>query len=171
MKILILSDLHRNLTALAGVLMRRRNLDDLIIFLGDGCADFEDMTSDILCPKLIVSGNGETYFGGLSRWEDEAVVNLDGFRIMAMHGHRYGVKEGLDAAIKHASVSGADILLYGHTHIPYEEHIPEKNGVKALHIFNPGSIGAPVEGYPSFGTLEIKNGEILFGHGNYRTDA
>lgn len=170
MKILIFSDLHRNVTPLLSVLRRRRGLDDLCVFLGDGCDDFEDAVSDFGLPTVNVAGNGESCFG-LSRFPEEELLNLDGKRILMLHGHRVGVKSGLGGAVKYAAGRGADILLFGHTHEPCEEYIDDAGLGRPMWLFNPGSIGAPPDGEYSFGTLEIKDGIVLFGHGKYSAES
>ena len=48
--------------------------------------------------------------------------------------HRYGVKGGIGSFEAAARKSGADIALYGHTHIQYHD---TKDG---LHILNPGAL-------------------------------
>jgi predicted phosphodiesterase len=62
---------------------------------------------------------------------------------------------------------GADILVYGHTHVPVEYRLPPAEGGteerKPLILFNPGSIG---DRDGSFGTITVRNGVILCGHGN-----
>ena len=54
---------------------------------------------------------------------------------------------------------GAAIGLFGHTHLPTLE---ERDGVT---LFNPGSIGAPRFGGPSYGLLQLyENGEVKLQH-------
>ena len=86
-----------------------------------------------------------------------------------VHGHRYGVKSGMGALLSHAAARDADIVLFGHTHIPHEECIPvgtEIGGVvltRPMYLFNPGSIGR--SGTPSFGTLSLTKDTVLLSHG------
>ena len=77
------------------------------------------------------------------------------------HGHRYGVKGGLGSLIASAMRKGCDIALFGHTHEPYEEYLPEYR----LWLFNPGSIAEPSHGDPSFGLLTLTPDNVLFSHG------
>jgi len=49
------------------------------------------------------------------------------------HGHRYDVKSDHTALYNMGQLVGADILLFGHTHIPHYEQ------VSAMHVLNPGS--------------------------------
>ena len=80
-----------------------------------------------------------------------------------------GVKSGLGGAIQQAIRREADLLVYGHTHLPTELHLRPEDGradfgvIKPLTVFNPGSIG---DRDASFGTVTIRDGVILCGHGN-----
>ena len=68
--------------------------------------------------------------------------------------------ELIHAAAKEA---GADVLLFGHTHRPHEEYLSEEG----LYLCNPGSIGRPSSGDPSFSILDIlPNGSVCLSHGN-----
>ena len=65
----------------------------------------------------------------------------------------------------------ADIVLFGHTHMPFEMTLGCGNdyGIEIcqpMYIMNPGSIGE----YPySFGNIEIdREGRVLLSHGTLR---
>ena len=72
-------------------------------------------------------------------------------RIFVTHGHAYGVKSGLGRLIDKAESVGADIALYGHS------HIPDLTYMRGISAFNPGSISMPrQEGRRcTYGTIEI----------------
>ena len=99
---------------------------------------------------------------------DEQIINLDGVRIMMVHGHNYGVKMTLTPLINTATENKADIVLFGHTHVPFELTVMPENdrGVmlqKPLYIMNPGSLkdGA------SFGIITVdRSGRVLMSHGS-----
>ena len=59
---------------------------------------------------------------------------LAGKRFFLTHGHLYGVKSDLTRVVYAARERSADILLYGHT------HVPETDYEDGLYILNPGSI-------------------------------
>ena len=169
MNFLIISDSHGNTAGIREVLSRRRGRDDALLFLGDGCRDIDAISEshkDIAV--FSVSGNCDfSDFLSPNKREDELLLTFEGVKILMMHGHKLGVTTGSDSrAADHARQKGADILLFGHTHVKEEIYLPpEKEGDKPLWIFNPGSISRPRDGSASFGTLEIKNGSIIFGHG------
>ena len=58
--------------------------------------------------------------------------------------------------------AGADIALFGHTHLVHEEYDPESG----IYLFNPGSIGEPREGKTSYGILSLAGENVLFSTGN-----
>ena len=78
--------------------------------------------------------------------------NVCGVRLFMTHGHTYYVKQGIGALLKDARRYEADIVLYGHTHIPCCEQ--EGDG---LWVMNPGSCGYYGG---SAGILELTDGKI-----------
>ena len=171
MNFLILSDSHGRAINIERAYERSRELDG-IFFLGDGLSDFDDLYRYKNTPLFCVRGNCDLFssfsFGDV---KDELILHFEEYTVMLMHGHRYGVKDSLSAAIAHAAKAGADVLLYGHTHVPLERRIEageEYCGVtlkKPLYVFNPGSVGTLSAGYFSFGTLTVRRNGLLFGHG------
>ena len=75
----------------------------------------------------VVAGNND-FFGGQS----EFVLDVEGRRIFACHGHRYGVKSGTDRLVRAAKEKLCDVALFGHTH---EAFAGEEEGVL---LINPG---------------------------------
>ena len=102
---------------------------------------------------------------------EEQTVRFGEYNIMMMHGHSRYVKHGISSAAAHAAASGADILLYGHTHERLDKYIPDGEELggtvlkKPLRVFNPGSIGAPHDGRYSFGIITIRGRDVLTSHG------
>ena len=77
-----------------------------------------------------------------------------GKKFFLTHGHRYSVKDGILKLKYKALETGADIVLYGHTHIAkidYEE---------GIWYINPGSAAEPRDGSPSFAIIDI-HGESI----------
>ena len=169
MRLLIVSDSHGRYERLSELLDRQRGIDALI-FLGDGLADLE--RADAYSRGFgvfAVKGNCDSFSLRVRESApEESVINLDGYRILLMHGHTRGVKYGLTNAIYAAREREADILLFGHTHECVEKYIPEGEEYsldKPLRIFNPGSLGASGDGYGYFGLIEIRKNGILMSHG------
>lgn len=163
MKILVFSDSHNNPRNMITALKEHRGTVDLVIHLGDGLGDL-NLCRDLLdgVATATALGNGEAFSRRL--WADvpeEFVISPDGVRLFCCHGHRYHVKLSLAAAAERAREKGADILLYGHTHSPYDGWATAEDGER-IRAFNPGSVGL---GFPaSYGLIEISNGAALTSH-------
>ena len=171
MTYLILSDSHGRPDRISEAI--RRVKPDGILFAGDGLRDFTHCDLKSSCPLWAVRGNCDWMTaplilnGTALTPETEEFLVLDGVRILLTHGHAYGVKGGLGTAIAHAARRDADVLIFGHTHIPLELHVSPDSDCgftvnRPLTVFNPGSLGDRTS---SFGTLTIRGGQILFGHG------
>ena len=122
----ILSDTHRNtqpFEKIATVLSEC----DCIVHLGDVASDAKTLMRLYPEKTYVLAGNND-FFGG----ESEVVLDAEGRRIFACHGHRYGVKSGTERLVAAAKERLCDIALYGHTHEP---EIREEDGVL---LINPG---------------------------------
>lgn len=87
----------------------------------------------------------------------QQLVEIEGVKILMVHGHQYGVKEGLHRVHCLAAEAGARVVVFGHSHVAV---CLEEGGVL---LFNPGSITAPrITGEPpSCGLLEVEKGQIM----------
>ena len=168
MTLLVLSDSHGRPDLIEEAIRRVR--PDGILFAGDGLRDLTRV--ELPCPLWAVSGNCDwlsaplIISGNAFEPQTEELVTVEGIRILLTPGHKDGVKSGPTAAAYRALELGADILVYGHTHVPVEYRLPPAEGGseerKPLILFNPGSIG---DRDGSFGTMTIRKGVILCGHG------
>ena len=144
MLLAVFSDSHGRPGLMRRAVETRR--PDHIVFLGDGLRDAERLGREFpQIPLLRLRGNCD--------WDavdaqESALFELAGVRIFAAHGHRHGVKMGLEGFANSVHCSGAVLGLYGHTHIP---RITETHG---LTLMNPGSVG--YEG--SYGLVRLENG-------------
>ena len=117
-RIFVVSDTHGNARALEKV----KNVmaeSDYVIFLGDGASDvikYRDMLKDKL---YVVDGNCDGNFFG----KKEGVLTVENHKIFYTHGDLYSVKRDLYRLNLKAKETGADVVLYGHTHIAKEESI------------------------------------------------
>ena len=132
MQVLIVSDVHGNDEALQRAL--QDNPQARVVFcLGGGVREYEAArASEPTREFCIVRGNCDWAAGDTP---DAAVREIEGHRVLCLHGHLHGVKQSLLRAAYAARERGADILLFGHTHVPYGEHH------EGLYICNPGSLG------------------------------
>ncbi len=149
LRLLVLSDSHRDYFALVRALRLHREAD-AVFFLGDGEEDFlSPGVQALLTDKKVtaLAGNCDLY----SLLPKEELVLLGGKRIFALHGHTRFVKHGFAMLEEEAEKRRADLVLYGHTHVPRTAY---QNGV---HYLCPGSIHAG-----DYGMVDITDaGEIL----------
>ena len=170
MRLLVFSDSHGSTRGMLEAFRRQTPPPDAVAFLGDGLrdvayCDFGDV------PIYAVEGNCDVsaLFYPVNATE-ELVITLGGKRFFMAHGHMFGVKHDLFRIVAAAAAREADVVLFGHTHMPFEKYYPageNELGVflkKPLYLFNPGSVG----GYGgSFGTVTVdKSGAVLLSHGS-----
>lgn len=151
MKLIVFSDSHGNYWNMKRVAELHPDAE-AFIFLGDGLSDTDYAFANVSVPVILVKGNCDWNSG--SGAVNECVLDMDGKKIMCMHGHLHGVKGGLSDAAEYAAARCVDLLLYGHTHIAFESR------ERGVVLFNPGSIRKG-----SFGVVNIEKGQILCSHG------
>ena len=151
MKVLIVSDTHRNEDNLIKALENEKNLD-LLIHCGDVEGAEYEIENYAGCKTLFVAGNND-YFSGLSR---EVETQIEDLRVWVTHGHNYYVNANPEYIKKEARARKMDIVMFGHTHRPVVEQ------AKDLVVINPGSLTYPrQEGRrPSYAVLETENSTI-----------
>lgn len=151
-RILVFSDSHGEPKEMKKII---ENMPDVsaVIHLGDLNRDIqflEDTFFDF--PIYGVQGNND--FSGA--YPNEKMLQIDGKNIFITHGHYY--LSGWDPTpLKSApATEEADLILFGHTHIAEEEHFEGKI------LANPGSISRPKTGAPSYGVIEIEDGNLRY---------
>ena len=172
MKLVVFSDVHGRSDRVLELLKLHRNAD-AFLFLGDGIRDLPNEIHTLTPCFAGVRGNCDFSWEKSSDFSlsEELLLNFGSYTVMMTHGHLYGVKSGMDSAIRCAAERRADVLLYGHTHVAEERYLPQNTEIggitlsKPLWIMNPGSLGAPRNNKPSYGLLQIRNEQILLSHG------
>ena len=155
MKLLIFSDSHYRTEPMYSVAEKYSSVIDGIIHLGDCTEDISGFKT--ICPDIPiynVRGNND-YENGCPA---ERTVPIAGHKIFMTHGHRQRVYYNTDTLYYTAEQNGADIALFGHTHVPY---LQNENGIL---IMNPGSISLPrssVEKTFAFLTFENRKAEAV----------
>jgi putative phosphoesterase len=136
---------------------------EVVFFLGDGTSDAETLfLSDRTRQWICVRGNCDfRSYVGTREIEALERITLMGKRIVLTHGDLYGAKYGSDGLLRLAEKERADIVLFGHTHAPFEKYFDTNQG--GVYLFNPGSIGASYT--PSYGVITLTDGGVLFSHG------
>jgi len=130
MKILLVSDTHRDVGRIVQVLAACRDAD-LIIHCGDVDRDCDYIAErTYACPFLAVCGNND-YF---SSRPYSLVDEVEGHRIYITHGHKERVKSGYSGLVAAAKANGGDMAFFGHTH---RQTDTTEDGI---HLINPGAL-------------------------------
>ena len=87
---------------------------DALCHMGDVVPDGRRLSQQLNLPLHAVRGNCDVLAGVA----DELTLDVAGHKLLLSHGHRYGVKRSMTALSLRARQAGADIVLYGHTHLP-----------------------------------------------------
>ena len=129
MKLIVFSDTHGSELACEAI-YRAETDADVFFHLGDGYAQAEALRMDHpLLALVCVRGNCDFTADDA----DAKTATFCGKKILFTHGHRFGVKSGMAGLHSEAVRQGADIVLFGHTHVPFHE---SWNGIE---FYNPGS--------------------------------
>lgn len=143
-KIVVISDTHKNISNAIDVILSEK--PDYVLHLGD-CTDDCDELKRIFSEKEIIGVCGNCDWSSFSSSPVERMLDVCGVKILMCHGHTYSVKSGIGSYMATAEVKGADIALFGHTHVP----LLDNRGYIAL--MNPGTIS-------TYGVIEIRNGKF-----------
>lgn len=147
-KIIVISDSHGNRSAIDR-LYPLFNECDYIIHLGDTSSDGQLIRKQFGQKAHLLNGNCDLVKLGL----DEEVLDIEGVKIFACHGDRYGVKYGYDRLAYKAEELGCKIALFGHTHRATEFQIDD------VTLFNPGTLSRFSQN--SYLYLVITNGKAV----------
>ncbi|MCY0868007.1 MAG: metallophosphoesterase [Desulfurococcus sp.] len=158
----VISDTHDNISATRRVIneLLKQGVE-LVIHLGDVVSPFTLKYMREAAGNLkfiIIKGNndGDVYMlsklsesYGWRFYDGLTIIELDGRRILAMHG--YGdtlTVEGLVNSL--AGSTGVDGVLYGHTHRARLEHVGGKL------ILNPGEVCGYLTGRSTYGLIDTR---------------
>ncbi len=123
---------------------------DVVLHLGDFAPDVEKVR--LLLPDArywCVCGNCDLALFGVP---DREELVLGGVRIFMTHGHLYRVKYETAGLINAGLCVGANLVLFGHTHVPGWEI------VEGMTVLNPGSVGYG----GTYALLEAEAGKFQF---------
>ena len=153
MKILVFSDTHGDTERMFWILKDVKKHISAVIHAGDyesDAAQIEKKYPDL--PVYGVCGNCD--FAQIM--PPVRIIELCGKRILITHGHRYNVHSGYMNLAYTALENGADICIFGHTHIP----VIEKH--EDIFIINPGSLSRP-RGFskPSYAVIDIDDNGVI----------
>lgn len=141
MRVLVISDSHGDKNTVKMICDREQA--DLVLHLGDYGRDLEG--------GLAVRGNCD----GFSSLPFSRKLRLGELDVLMTHGHRQGVKDGLNRLFYLAKEEGFDLVLFGHTHRALKKEI------QGIYFINPGSISRPHYGdRASYLVLEIEGDSL-----------
>lgn len=127
--VIVLSDSHGNREAIEKLFPVFAECD-YIIHLGDTSADGQFIRGRFGQKTYLLNGNCDfTHLG-----QDELQLEIEGVKILACHGDRYGVKRSYDNLAYRAEELGCQVALFGHTHMATETEIGN------IKLFNPGTL-------------------------------
>ncbi len=130
MKAAVFSDTHGSTVLMLEAIRRTR--PDIVIHLGDCERDTECILREFPdIPLYNVAGNCD--FAHIALLDE--IVPMGPVKALITHGHMYDVKYSTDRLIYAAQERKAQIVMYGHTHVPDNS---EAGGVK---VINPGTAG------------------------------
>ena len=137
MEIVVVSDTHRNTTFIKKIIKKHPNAK-YFLHAGDSeCHEFE------LDPFLSVKGNCDYYIKNKYR-----IIDILGVKIYIFHGDHTLLSD--DCLVGISKNNNCDIIIHGHTHIPYYSY---KDNV---HILCPGSITYPRSKRATYAVITIK---------------
>jgi len=136
-KILVVSDNHFQDQPLEDIVRQHYDVDYFV-----HCGDSEWQPDAALLQKFIaVRGNND-----FALLPENEIVNIEGCRVLAVHGHKQGVFNfgeypnirGSEKLVSYAhNEYDANVVFYGHTHVP-EAHVD-----RGVFVLNPGSLNFP----------------------------
>jgi hypothetical protein len=129
---------------------------DRILHAGDVCTAAVLAELAEYAPVTAVLGNNDG--PDVAEWgaQRTAELNLDGLKVNMVHDS--GAAAGRLTRLTRR-FPGADLVVFGHSHIPLDESTP---GAPGLRIFNPGSpTDRRRQPHGTLGLLEIQDGRLI----------
>lgn len=148
MRILVVSDTHGDVHGLIH-LLRSNSAAEVVIHCGDGAQDVQEVRS-LFPAKMFINVRGNCDFCCDVPYAQN--ITLEGKKIFITHGHLYNVKCDLYPLSLAAREMEADLVIFGHTHVPVQIYDD------GLYMLNPGSL----KGYKgTYALVDITDKGIL----------
>jgi len=158
-RVVLLSDTHapRFWKGLPPAVAEHLTGADLILHAGDVCVPSVLDELAAFAPVHVVQGNNDgpavAAWGAAETWEGE----LEGVRVAMVHDA--GPKQGRAARL-HRRFPDAQLVVFGHSHIPLDESATFADGT-AVRIVNPGSpIDKRRQPHRTLALLDVHDGEV-----------
>ncbi len=141
----VISDTHGSISTAVQAIHQMGPIDALI-HAGDLYSDALRINPVIKVPVYAVPGNCDA----LCQGPEELIITLGGSKILITHGHFYRVKNTLQLLYYRAQELEAQIVVFGHTHVPVN------TWENSVCLFNPGSTSRPPTSIKAgYGILDI----------------
>lgn len=151
MRILVVSDTHGDEQVLEELVASQPEAQT-VIHLGDGASEAQAV-ADRFPDRTFYFVRGNCDWASAARdiplMREEKVA---GKRIFFTHGHEYEVKRDFYRVVCAAKERNADVLLFGHTHVPLCEYDD------GLYLLNPGSLSRGIN--RTYGIVDITRAGI-----------
>ncbi|MGE5416234.1 MAG: metallophosphoesterase family protein [Acidobacteriota bacterium] len=148
---MVVGDTHGKCDSITSEIRKLPGID-LILHTGDFHQDGIYISKRLDIETKVVVGNCDHGVKG----SKEILLKTANRKILITHGHEYNVKHTLNNLYFRAREKKADIILYGHTHIPNLENMGD------MWFMNPGSPTYPRGGsHASYGIIEIADGQVI----------
>lgn len=145
---MVVSDTHGEIDECINIVNNTNDIE-LLIHLGDYTKDAEKIKKETKIKTINVKGNCD-FSDSITPYE--RMIKINNKKIFLTHGHKYLVKSTLNKIYYKAKEVSADIILFGHSHMPVS--VTHDN----ILLFNPGSISMPKYGSNKcYGILNVSN--------------
>ncbi|MGB9621246.1 MAG: YfcE family phosphodiesterase [Brevinematia bacterium] len=139
-KILVLSDSHGHLGLISDVIKIEVKNIDIVIHLGDAWFDMKPFIKDLKenhkKEVILIRGNIDEMRNDPTTpfIPEKEIITIGNKKVFCTHGHLFNVSKSLEELVSASTSSGANIVLFGHTHTPTVKEINE------ILFFNPGAL-------------------------------
>ena len=144
MLIAVVSDTHRSSRHLEIVKEMIKDAD-ILLHLGDNVDDAEELESGFKGETHIVAGNCDF----TKKYPKDRIIEVNKRKIFMTHGDLYAVKMSLNSIYYKGKEVGADVVVFGHSHMSGIERS------ESMTLMNPGSPSLPRLGKGSIGFIDI----------------
>ncbi len=152
MRFTVISDTHGHAFERLKKLIPVFNAGEYLIHLGDGAYDLGHIMKELTCKVVRVRGNCDVDHA----LPEEYVLQTDAGKILFTHGHNYGVSYGDTTGLYYGrQEKDCKYAFYGHTHVANAFELNESG------CFNPGSLGKPRLGKPSYCVATVEKGQLF----------
>ncbi len=152
-KILVVSDTHGDYRRLDYVIEQEKPFD-MLIHCGDIQGDIGALLEGADYPYYAVKGNCDTF----SSLPELLTLKVGYYQLMITHGHKLDVKYSKKLLLYEARKNHADVVLFGHTHIPEVYRVKDQGTL----VVNPGSLAYPGQfpRVPTYAVLTISEDDL-----------